>query len=83
MLTVYGAPLEAHISVLNLLGQSVLEVAPGTTVGGVWQTLLGEYPRLVPLGHSVGMAVNGKYTQPEVAVSDGDVVAFLPPVSGG
>ena len=63
--------------------QSVLEVAPGTTVGGVWQTLLGEYPRLVPLGHSVGMAVNGKYTQPEVAVSDGDVVAFLPPVSGG
>ena len=62
---------------------SVLEVAPGTTVGSLWQTLLEQYPGLVPLGHSVGYAINGRYTQPSASLSDGDVVAFLPPVSGG
>jgi molybdopterin converting factor subunit 1 len=63
--------------------QSVVEVAPGTTVGQLWGTLVEAHPRLVPLSRSAGFALNGRYTRPDNVLSDGDTIAFLPPVSGG
>ena len=63
--------------------QSVVEVAPGTTVGQLWATLVEAHPRLVPLSRSAGFALNGRYTRPDNPLSDGDTIAFLPPVSGG
>jgi molybdopterin converting factor subunit 1 len=62
---------------------SVVEVEQGTTVGQLWGDLVEQHPRLVPLSRSAGFALNGRYTQPDTHLSDGDVVAFLPPVSGG
>jgi molybdopterin converting factor subunit 1 len=63
--------------------QSLVEVEPGTTVGQLWETLVEAHPRLVPLSRSAGFALNGRYTRADDTLNEGDVVAFLPPVSGG
>jgi molybdopterin converting factor subunit 1 len=63
--------------------ESVVEVAPGTTVGDLWADLVEAHPRLVPLSKSAGFALNGRYTRPDNTLSEGDTIAFLPPVSGG
>ena len=65
------------------LSEAAVEVAPGTTAAELWQGLVDEHPGLVPLSRSAGMALNGRYTQPTTVLDEGDVVAFLPPVSGG
>ena len=63
--------------------ESVTQVEPGTTVAQLWDTLQSEYPRLKPLGSISAFAVNGTYARPGMRLSDGDEVAFIPPVSGG
>ena len=59
------------------------DVAAGSTVGSVWGDLAREYPSLVPYERSVSSAVNADYAKMDHVLSDGDEVAFLPPVSGG
>lgn len=63
--------------------QRQVDVAPGTTVGQLWASLVEESPRLAPLSGSAAFAVNRLYARPDASLSDGDEVAFLPPVSGG
>ncbi len=63
--------------------QTVVEVAPGATVGQLWQQLVDSYPRLRPLNRYAMFALNGRYATADAPLSEGDVVAFLPPVSGG
>ena len=63
--------------------QSLVEIAPGTTVAQLWGELVEAHPRLRPLSGSATFALNGRYTPGDTAIADGDVVAFLPPVSGG
>ena len=65
------------------LEHTAIEVAPGTTVAQLWDTFVREHPRLMPLSRSAGMALNGRYAQANASLSEGDIVAFLPPVSGG
>jgi molybdopterin converting factor subunit 1 len=69
----------------DLVGASELgrEVPPGATVGTVWERLAAEYPAVAPYARSVSAAVNADFARMTAAVSDGDEVAFLPPVSGG
>ena len=55
----------------------------GTTLGEVWPALVDRYPGLAPMRDTLAFAVNGEYARPEEAVSPGDEVAVLPPVSGG
>jgi molybdopterin converting factor subunit 1 len=59
------------------------ELAPGATIGSVWRQLAAEYPALEPYERSISSALNADYARMDAAVSDGDEVAFLPPVSGG
>jgi sulfur-carrier protein len=59
------------------------EVAPGATIGTVWQQLTREFPEFAAYERSVSTAVNTDYARMEQAVDDGDEIAFLPPVSGG
>jgi molybdopterin converting factor subunit 1 len=59
------------------------DVAPGSTIGGVWRALAQEYPELVQYERSISSAVNADYAKMDRVLSDGDEVAFLPPVSGG
>ena len=64
-------------------GELAREVAPGSTIGTVWQQLVCDFPELARYERSISSAVNADYARMDRAVSDGDEVAFLPPVSGG
>jgi molybdopterin converting factor subunit 1 len=59
------------------------EIAPGATIGDLWQDLTGDYPELVPYARSISSAVNADYARMTHVLRAGDEVAFLPPVSGG
>jgi molybdopterin converting factor subunit 1 len=59
------------------------DVAQGATIHSVWSQLAGEYPELGKYERSVSSAVNADYARMDQVLSDGDEVAFLPPVSGG
>jgi molybdopterin converting factor subunit 1 len=69
----------------DLVGAGELdrEVPAGATVRTVWDALVREYPQIAPYAESMSCAVNIDYARMTTAVSDGDEVAFLPPVSGG
>lgn len=55
----------------------------GATIGTVWRDLVAEFPGLADYERSISCAVNADYARMTQALSDGDEVAFLPPVSGG
>jgi len=59
------------------------DIAQGATIRSVWRQLAGEYPELVQYERSISSAVNADYARMDQVLSDGDEVAFLPPVSGG
>lgn len=60
-----------------------LEIEPGLTIGGLFDRLAEEHPRLAPLKRSVMMMANQEYVAGDYALRDGDEVVFIPPVSGG
>jgi molybdopterin converting factor subunit 1 len=64
-------------------GELTLEVPAGARVADVWRSVVAEHPGLAPHASSVSAAVNADFARMDAAVSDGDEVAFLPPVSGG
>jgi len=59
------------------------DVPPGATIGSVWRDLTHEFPQLAPYERSISSAVNADYARMDRAISDGDEIAFMPPVSGG
>jgi molybdopterin synthase catalytic subunit len=69
----------------DIVGQPdiTLEVAPGTTIGDLWERLVQEYPRLAGYSGRLLYALNQQYSDPSAPLSDGDEIAFIPPVSGG
>jgi molybdopterin converting factor subunit 1 len=69
----------------DITGASELarEVTAGATIGDLWRQLAAEYPDLAGYERSISTALNADYARMDRAVSDGDEVAFLPPVSGG
>ena len=60
-----------------------LELAPGTTVSGLWEKLVSRNDRLAPYAKSINFAVNHDFVSRETQLAPDDEVAFLPPVSGG
>lgn len=69
----------------DITGASELtrEAPPDATVGAVWRALAEEFPGLSAYERSISSAVNADYARFDRRLSDGDEVAFLPPVSGG
>ncbi|MFB3853391.1 MAG: molybdopterin converting factor subunit 1 [Vicinamibacterales bacterium] len=65
------------------LSETVQEVPEGATVAAVWNALAAERPALAPYERVVSAAVNAGFARMSAQVSEGDEVAFLPPVSGG
>ena len=59
------------------------EVAPGTTVGALFEELTAGQPRLAGLREATLLMVNQEYVPAETALREGDEVVFIPPVSGG
>jgi molybdopterin synthase catalytic subunit len=60
-----------------------LELADGATLADAWTALERAHPALAPHRDFVRGARNGVYAPGDQRLSDGDEVAFLPPVSGG
>ena len=64
-------------------GELVRDVPRPATVQTVWRTLVTEMPALGEYERTMSVAVNADYSRMTASVSEGDEVAFLPPVSGG
>ena len=54
----------------------------GITVGDIRQALIGKFPDLQKL-RSMSFAVNERYAENDLLLNEKDVVALIPPVSGG
>jgi molybdopterin converting factor subunit 1 len=63
--------------------QTEVSLNGGATLAELWPVLAEQHPGLVPMRDALAFAVNGEYARMEDAVSPGDEVAVLPPVSGG
>ncbi len=69
----------------DIVGAGAIErQAPeGATARTVWRALAGEFAGLGEYETSISTAVNAEYSRLDTPLTDGDEVAFLPPVSGG
>ena len=69
----------------DLAGRQALscDVPHGASVRDVWDAVVTEHAALGPFAGSVSCAVNEDFARMTSAVTEGDEVAFLPPVSGG
>ncbi len=64
-------------------GELARDVPAGATVGAVWKALAAEFPAMARHEASISSAVNADFAPMSTALTEGDEVAFLPPVSGG
>ena len=60
-----------------------LRLPLGATAEDAWRALTASFPALQPRRPSLSAAVNRRYAPFDTALSDGDEVVFIPPVSGG
>lgn len=68
----------------DIVGQKsiLLEVSDRITVADFKQIIIEHYSNL-STHNSFSIAINMEYVTDEVAINRGDVVALIPPVSGG
>ena len=59
------------------------DVAPGSSVAAAWACLEEAHPAVAAHRPYIRAARNGRYVGWDEPLADGDVVAFMPPVSGG
>lgn len=64
-------------------GELKRQLPDGATIQTAWDVLEREFPHLTAHQSSVSCAVNEEYARFSTPLSEGDEVAFLPPVSGG
>jgi len=60
-----------------------VESAEVTDVISVFNKFAAEFPAMEAHRASILLALNSEFARPDTPVSDGDEIAFLPPVSGG
>jgi molybdopterin converting factor subunit 1 len=65
------------------LREESLEVPQGSSVDTVFEHYSELHPGLRETAKSLVLALNQQFSAPNALLSDGDEVAFLPPVSGG
>ncbi len=75
--------LFARLRDLAGAGELVRDLSAPATVQTVWRSLVADFPALADYERTMSVAVNAEYARMNVDVTDGDEVAFLPPVSGG
>ena len=59
------------------------EVPAGAAIADVWRAVTARHPSLGAFTASISCARNEDFARMNARVHDGDVIAFLPPVSGG
>ena len=60
-----------------------LELAEGSTVEAVWESLCLRHPALVGLRRYIRLALNLEFVDADQLVAEGDEIALIPPVAGG
>jgi molybdopterin converting factor subunit 1 len=60
-----------------------VEVPDGSSVDAVWKHLIESTPALAPHRAALAVAVDEEFARFTTPLRDGQVVALLPPVSGG
>ena len=86
-----GGGMTVRVRLFAMLKEAVgadfveLTLPRGGQVGSLVEELVGKYPLLGDLfeGRRILVAVNHHYAGMDTELSEGDEVAFLPPVSGG
>lgn len=63
--------------------QMEIEIAQGASVADCFAHLADRFPELNRLRSSIVVAINEEYAAWNEHPADGDIVAFIPPVSGG
>ena len=58
-------------------------IEAGSRLETVYEHYAARFPKLRDVSSSIVLALNQQFSEPAATVSDGDEVAFLPPVSGG
>ena len=68
----------------DIIGKSQMDLVEfaGKTVGELREFLVNEYNEFNQL-NSLAIAVNEEYAEDHTTLNDSDVVALIPPVSGG
>jgi molybdopterin converting factor small subunit len=59
------------------------DIAPGTTLGELFDNLTTRFPKLACMRKSTLMAVGVDYQPPDYVLQEHDEVALFPPVQGG
>ena len=60
-----------------------IELPAGSSVGTVFEYYASQYPKLREMAASIAIARNHEFAGRAAALTDGDEVALMPPVSGG
>jgi molybdopterin converting factor subunit 1 len=60
-----------------------LDMPTGSRVADLWQELTRRIPHFQRFNRMPPASLNRQYVEAETALSEGDEVAFLPPVAGG
>ncbi|MBJ2174308.1 MoaD/ThiS family protein [Aureibaculum sp. A20] len=70
--------------VKDIVGKNTteLEIIPNTTITDFKSILIEQYPKLVPY-KNFSVAVNENYVDDTYLIKANDVIAIIPPVSGG
>lgn len=63
--------------------EQTVDLPEGSTVESLFAHFVSRYPQLDGLADSIALARNHSFARPGEVLSDGDEIAFLPPVSGG
>jgi molybdopterin synthase catalytic subunit len=63
--------------------QELRQIDDGTTVAALWEALRQGVPHFARYGSMPAVAVNCEYVSGGRPLSEGDEVAFLPPIAGG
>jgi molybdopterin converting factor subunit 1 len=75
--------LFARLREITTAGELDRQVPDDATARGAWDVLTAEFPKLADYTAVISCAVNEEYAPFDRRLTDGDEVAFLPPVSGG
>ena len=60
-----------------------LVLADGSSVASLLEALLRLHPALSPVAPTMRFALDERFVPPEAALTEGAVVALIPPVGGG